>query len=505
MKSPDVPIDKKQKRDWLALLLIALFLVRVYSWATAELWYDEVLSLQLFILKHDTLAGLFRDYCIANNHFLANAIEWLWVRLCPIALGSELSLRIPAILCGIGTLLTVHIGWRKWLGKEVAFATALLLAASPVFSVFAFQMRGYSLAMLLSALALTAMMHRLEKNTWRNCLALFTASLALPLVMPSAAMLPAAIVAAFGLHSIFKGEQPSETTGKRILHGIHQSLPAIIGAFLGVLYYTTLWADFQRARAESGGWSSAWLVAGHLLLAFALHLAFFAWPLAKTSLSKRSCDLLPKCILGAVVIAAAAVLLVPSPVGRAPFPRVFLPLLPMLTLAAALAMKSTSPITAIPLKKLALISAIPGLLIGICCDSLTARQLDTRETPPQNLLQQYYRGNSPCSLNMSSLTNDSEKRLILVNASDVPAFSFYWQISGGNTIPAYHGLPPFIPGNIPSSFVQTAIDKHLEIAIFARTEAEARSILQTQSLDDHANLEEGKRTEHRTLYTLGDF
>lgn len=493
---------KRPQHNWLPILLVVFFLLRVSSWTATELWYDEVLSLQLFVLRHNSIAALFRDYCIANNHFLANAIEWLWVRICPIAPGSEIALRVPALLCGIGTILTVFFWWEKWLGKKLAFGTGMLLAASPVFAAFAFQMRGYSLAMLLSALAVTAMLRRIEKSTGKNFAALLLCSLALPLVMPSAAMLPAAIIAAFGLNALFIGEHSAETLKGRLARSIRQALPAGIGVLLGVLYYATLWTDFQRARAESGGWESSWLVAGHLLLAFTIHLALFAWPLAKNAFSHNSGDPLARHLFWSAAIAAAAVLLLPSPVGRAPFPRVFLPLLPMLTLSAALSAKSSGWITAMPLKKLAIMAALPGLIFGICADLLTAHQLERRDTPPQNLIQQYYRGNSPCSLNMDALTKNNDRRLILVNASDVPAFSFYWQIAGGSPMPDALGMPPFVPGNIPSPVVQAACNMHYELVIFARTEAEARDILHSQGLPENAELLPNQCPGHRTIFRL---
>ena len=502
MKKGDDNQTTKERRNFLPLLLIAFFLLRIISWATAELWYDEVLSLQLFVLKYENIAGIFRDYCIANNHFLANAIEWLWTRLCPLALGSEFALRIPAILCGIGTLLVAYLQWRKWLGEKVAFCTGLLMAASPVFAAFAYQMRGYSLAMLLSTCAVTALMHRFEKATWRNFTALFLSSLALPLVMPSAAMLPAALVASTGLNVLTKASKTPQTLLKQLQNGFVTAAPAIAGALLGVLYYGTLWAEFQRARAESGGWESSLLVAGHLLLAFALHLSIFIWPLAKALFSKNPKAPLAGNLFWGVVISATAVLLVPSPVNRAPFPRVFLPLLPMLTFAAALTVKSSERLSAMHFKKLAILTLLPGLIIGILGDLLTARQLDTREILPQNLLQQYYRGNNPCSLNMSRLTNATQRRLILVNASDVPAFSFYWQIYGGAATNNAFDVPPYMPGNIKLQSLETVRNLHYDIAVFARTENEARSILQLQGLPQDAALSAPPVIEHRTLFTL---
>lgn len=496
--APVPPQTKNGFRLWL-LAVAAFFLARILPWALAELWYDEVLSLQMFVLGHDSPLAIFRDYRIANNHFLANALEWLWIKFLPYATGNEFLLRIPAILCGIGTLLTATLGWRKWLGEKFALATGFLLAASPVFPAFAFQMRGYSLAMLLATLAVTAAMYRLEKCTPRNGLALFACSLGLSFVMPSAAMLPAALMAAIGLHWLSDRKNS-------ILFPLRQLAPAFCGALLGTAYYLTLWADFQKARAESGGWESTWLTGVHLLLAFGLHLAVFAIPLARSVFSRKQESNLPRAFFCGAVLAALAVLLVPSPVHRAPFPRVFLVLLPLVTFAAALAAKSwhftEEPFAKgsdhLPFKKLAFAAILPGLLVGILCEKLTGYQLEHSTRIPQNLLMQYYRGNSPNREFCLSLATQEQRplQIIAVEPLDLPTFSLYWQLAGlPPTLPG--NLPAFLPGNQPlPSQARSA-----SLKLFARNEACAKELCHSMKLPD-APLSGLPATSHRTLFSF---
>ena len=148
----------KRLRPYIPLVL---FLVYTYAWATADLWYDEVLSLSLFILPHDSPWPILRDYRIANNHILANFVEWLWLSLSGMPLGSPWLTRLPALACGLAAIATVQSRpWREALGENLAFAIALLLAIGPVFPAFACQMRGYAPMMLLSALLATAALAR---------------------------------------------------------------------------------------------------------------------------------------------------------------------------------------------------------------------------------------------------------------------------------------------------------------------------------------------------------
>ncbi|MBR4125485.1 MAG: glycosyltransferase family 39 protein, partial [Victivallales bacterium] len=252
-------LQRKAQLTWPKQLVAveALFLCCVLSWLMSDLWYDEVLSLNL-VLSHDSPWAIFRDYRFANNHFLNNFLEWLWLRGLNLNAGSEFLVRLPAVFFGMGTVAVALLSWRRFLGEKVALLTAVVMACSPVFTAFAWQFRGYSLAMFLSALAVTAAASRWKKPTWENGLALFCVSLLMPLVMPPAAMLPFAL--AFAL---FVGKGKALREWKGCWAAVRGAWPPVVGAVLGVAYYLTLWEEFQRATRESGGWTSAWLVGLH--------------------------------------------------------------------------------------------------------------------------------------------------------------------------------------------------------------------------------------------------
>lgn len=494
---------------WTALVCL-LFLARTLPWLLGDLWYDEVLSLQLFLLPKDSLWEILRDYRIANNHFLANCLQWLWLKALPAAAGSEPLFRIPPLLCGVATLLIVARLWRRWLGERLALCAGFLLAASPVFAAFAIYARGYSLAMLLSTLGITALLLRRERPTAPNAAGLLLCCLALPLVMPSAAVAPMAFCLTLALLPKAQG-----LPWKRHALQLFRSLwPALLGAFLGCAYYLSLWEEFQKARGESGGWPSGWLVAGHLLLALFCHLspalgvAFLPrkHPVGDARRTTSSRALSRALALGAL-LSTAIVLMAPAAKGHAPFPRVFLPLLPVATFAAALRFRDTA-LEEFLTRRLPVAlacAALPGLLLGAAWDLATRREL-SREHIPQNLLQQYYRGDQGCRLWVQRIAQAAEEGhplpLVAVNATDAPAFLLYWQMEG---LPAAgaDGLPLTFPGNHPLPGLHAALQKGHPLVFLAHGPKELRQLLQAQGLPPDPPCAPVDTLECRTLYRIG--
>lgn len=404
------------------LLCLAVFAVHVIPWALSELWYDEVLTLRMYCLGSESPLEVCRNYVIANNHILMNVVNWLWVRTINFNL-NELLLRLPAILCGIGTMLLVTCHWRKFIGERLAFLGGVLLAGSPVFLAFAYQMRGYSLTMLLSALAVSGMLEIANGRQGFGQFCLCLAALLQPLVMPSAAMMAAVPVLWLAWHEFTKGEKL-----QKIIMAV---MPVCVFTVLGFSYYFTLWPQFKHAAVDAGGWPSSWLVAAHLLLAFAAHLGLLVLPaiacvpkLGRGGWRQASASAIV--MLVAVAFTAAVPLCLRSG-GHAPFPRVFLPLLPFVTLAGLQALGQFPKICDKKLMYLALPLLLWGLALERVTDSLTKREI-AQGKMPQNLLMQYYRGSDDNTRAVIFLhrTGLCEGAIVLVNEYDEPAFSYYW-------------------------------------------------------------------------------
>lgn len=449
--------------------LLLLLILRLFPWASADLWYDEILTLRLFVWAKTGISGIFRDYAIANNHFLNSAITWLWLHLSG-ADHSEFTLRLPAILTAAATIAVILWLWRSILGDRIALTTALLVTLSPVYGPFAVQLRGYSLAMFLSALAVSAAWARCRHPAAVNGLILFGASLLLPLTMPSAAMASGALIMTLFL-------LPLSPSGLR--SRLRRIAPVVTGSLAGLVYYLTLWPQFQAARLTSGGWESAAAVGLHLLLAFSLHLGILLTGFF-TLRSVRRGPNVPAIQFGfllalSCVMAALSVLLLPSPTGRSPFPRVFIVLLLPLTFAAAMLFRC-SPAAHWPMKALLAGAALPAVLITLGCELFTARRLEQSGPPPQNLLMQYYRGQtgiSAMAFRIAGMREMGELPAALrmtVSAYDYPAVEYYWQLAGNPPLIPGSNSPAVIPDNLPCP----APAHNYPLLLFFRTEDEAR-------------------------------
>ena len=181
-----------RKVSWIGFAAaLALYALRTMPWATAQLWLDEVITLYHYcgaFHPEATMGAIFRSYTMANNHILSSAIYFLWLKLVPLT-APEAVLRLPSLVFGALTLATVAFWWRKWLGARIAALGALVFAASPVFPAFAYQIRGYALSMLLSAvgvaLAATLLDAPARRGTaWPVQLALFVVALGYPAEQP---------------------------------------------------------------------------------------------------------------------------------------------------------------------------------------------------------------------------------------------------------------------------------------------------------------------------------
>ena len=429
------------KYEWL-IIVIAIFVLRIMPWLLAEYWYDEVLTLSNFVLgssQDDTLwKSVFRSYPIANNHILSTAVYWIWVRILNYNLSIEHFTRLPSLIFGTGLIALCVCHWRKWLGGRIANLGGLLLAASPVFGAFAYQIRGYSMSMFLTGLAISGL---LEYNAGKYALGQFLlciSCLLLPLVIPSNVLL-APVLAAALLWSC-------RSWKSKIL----SCIPPMLAFFVGISYYFTIWTQFVKASKEPGGWSSPWQVAGNLLLAFILHgiVLLIALVLRKMSLLKnneniseiqdtslqRPADGMNAVSPLVIFLSSALVIgltLLCARKGQAPYPRVFL----ILFITASYALLQACANNKVASK------SFPMLFIAIMfCGLVTERisfEMTNRQLQagllPQNLLQQYYRGSSDLrnAVDFMSRNEVLEDTIILADEYDHPTAQMYIAMNGG--------------------------------------------------------------------------
>lgn len=458
------------------LIVLALYLVRIMPWAMAELWYDEVITLGDYVFdpKGHGFWHIFRNYPVANNHILSSAVYWLWVRFIDFNITAEHLLRMPSMAFGGMTIALVMYHWRLWLGNRIAILGGLLLAISPVFTAYAYQVRGYSLSILLAAIALSGTLEIVSgRRGLGHTLAVIT-MLLLPLVIPSNVILAPVLALLIAVALWHRGHNWWQCIG--------HSLPVLIAAAIGFSYYFSIWELFLAASREPGGWSSAWLVAGNLCLATLAHAGLFAGALAgvlymllrkkhfwnrqspldlatslaleavpgrPTRLLLRPMPVIMASTVGCLIVVAAVLLVSRS--GQTPYPRVFLVFLPVITFAALFSGRSSTILRRWSFGMLALLVICNGFIWERAAEALTDIQLQSGHTP-NNLLQQYYRGADELRYLSSLLAEQQwlENATALTDAYDFPTFRMYWQLAGGqrgkviavNQIPANFRLPP---------------------------------------------------------------
>ncbi len=372
-------------------MLVLWYLAWMVNWGNAQLWFDEVITLNNYcgaFSRDCTFGSVFRNYTLANNHILSSAIYWLWIRLCtPQA--RELLLRLPSIAFGVATLCVLYFGWRRYIGRVIALLCVAMFASSPVFLPFAYQIRGYSLAMMLSALTMLPLMAILRGDaSLRHQLALAVLLVLQPLIMPSGVILAGACAAAIFF------TQPRRW---------QDALPAVLGGALGLAYYLTLWTQFKAAAIDAGSisldWWTRWSSARHVVFAFTLHLMVALLILA-VMLCRRKFQLKQLRMPCAILCGAAAVWLamyVLAGSKTVPFPRNSLVLLPMLSFGVMLLLRQCGFRLKQPLHCGALGGVIMLFGAAVIMQSMRYEQARVRQGDiPQNLLVQQYRGD--CSI-----------------------------------------------------------------------------------------------------------
>ena len=410
---------------------LVLFLTRIAPWLVSDLWYDEVITLGDFAIGPQGDGGIlhvFRSYPVANNHVLFSAIAWLWVRFIHFS-SAEYLLRLPSVLFGAMTIVVVVRSWSRWLGPRVAGLAGVAFAISPVFTAFAYQLRGYSLSMFLGALATTAVMEA-ATGEYRRCVMTYVpVALLLPLVVPTN------IVIVLG-HLLFLFWCCGE---RRIGLRLARCAPIAAALACGSAYYLTIWPQFRRAVDQTVGWSSAWLVLGNLILGFAAHLGPFILASMAGFLSgqpaSNACtdaDLrvraaawrLMLCVLVAI---AAFLVAVPTP----PFPRTFLVCFPTLSFCVLCLGRDSAVWQRQPFLVVAGLVVFHGFLWEACCTGLTRSQVGDGRFP-QNLVQQYYRGSTALSAISHGVAADGTgaRFVVVAGAHDFPALRHYWGLVG---------------------------------------------------------------------------
>lgn len=140
-----------------ALVFTGLFVLALQPHLTVDFWYDEVMSLEEFILV--PISKTLTDYPAPNNHIFFNLLMNLWCKLWGIntfaqAANAVFIVRLLPLFFTLTTVLFVYLTGKKYFNKGTAFISIIILLTTIPFFNFAAQVRGYGLSMMLCSMLL---------------------------------------------------------------------------------------------------------------------------------------------------------------------------------------------------------------------------------------------------------------------------------------------------------------------------------------------------------------
>ena len=319
-------MNAAKRRLYLWLPLFAL-LAAVSPYLLRRLWFDEALTVLCFALL-DSPAEIYTSYTIPNNQLLFTMVIHCWFKLYPGGLPLDLWLRLPSLLCALGLLYYMRRRFRRCCGALPLTVVLVSLAISPPFLVYATAVRGYMLGALLVVAALGSALDFCASYRVRDIviyeLCVFGAVLTVPSDLAALAGALLFVIPALG---------------KKFWRDWRFYLLtfAPIAAFL--IAYLPIWSDFLRVANLGEGWQDRG--ASVLCVYIALFSAFGILPLAALwsgvrTVKKRQWHRLMRALAWLLPIPAALVF------KAAPFPRVYVPLFPVLALPVAAGLRDLS-------------------------------------------------------------------------------------------------------------------------------------------------------------------
>lgn len=318
------PLEIRQE-ILLALLLVCALALPQISRVWDALWIDEIYTLALFASLDFVYP--FTTYSLANNHMLFSALLSTWYE--PGL--SVAAIRFPLLLIHAVSLLLIYLGARRFGGQLMALFALALYASSWAITSFNMELRGYALSFPLTTLLWYAGWRLSQRLSPGAALLYLLASSALLLTIPTN-LIVVAIVGSWTMLSVW---QSGTRSNFFVLMGLLalSPLPAL-------LVYL---AHFEELMALSSKGLSNWSraeAAVHIAAVFllpalvAIALALFGTVrmLGNRRFREDPGNQQMALLLGLTVVWVLVVLLsLPTP----PFPRIFLPVLPLLYLSLA--------------------------------------------------------------------------------------------------------------------------------------------------------------------------
>ncbi|RMD74155.1 MAG: hypothetical protein D6820_17285, partial [Lentisphaerae bacterium] len=366
----------------------------------SDLWMDECLTIDLILSKRvNSILDIYYSYKLANNHLLYTLFLYLW----NMALRgqTELFFRLPSLFFAILTIIVFFVSGRKiFRHPSAGFFCVLLLTFNPIYIGFFYQVRGYSLSILLATIATAGVLYIVRDERTLGVSLFALGAIPLPCIIPSNLLLNLTLVI---FVAIFYYRE------KRFLFNILFTLMLFGIALCGMIFYIPIIDRLHFVMMNTSGWASRTALIGHWLLAvfatcglillgtYALAIQarkrYFPGediPLNADVYANRVQRHLPVLLALCITIPAIVSLIKPA------FPRIFLPFLPPLIFSCLIWFDQAA------LKIPRLFFIIIFFIIGnfFIWTRLAAWEEERSRLHGhlrQNLLQQFYSGNKDFS------------------------------------------------------------------------------------------------------------
>lgn len=205
-----------------------------------SLWFDEIASIGDFV-KYGP-GPILGAWFTPSNHVLQSLLSWGSAA----AFGtSEITLRLPSLLAGLGTIGVMFALGRRVGGASLGLATAGVFALMPIAVLEATEARGYALAIFFAAVALWAFVRGMQDGepwTWA-LMALAGALAAWSHLVSALATVSCALVALVDLMRANRGDV-------RRRRGISALVGAVMAGMLALTMLSPLMPDLIDARVQ---------------------------------------------------------------------------------------------------------------------------------------------------------------------------------------------------------------------------------------------------------------
>jgi len=307
-------------------LLILIAAARLAPHLNDALWQDEAHAALTFFTQ--PFAYSFAHYPLPNHHPLFDAVMALWWDRGD---GEQITRALPALIV-LGSLVALVRVAQRLLGRSAALLALVLFSSATVTAHFALQLRGYGFSWLPVICLLWATHALVTHVSVMRSLCYLILSAITCAIVPTNGVLAAAI-AVWGL--LMTGQAPG--TGRRhVLCGLLLAGPA-----LGALVYVPVAGEISALAKIAWNPLARPSVLWHVLTAFSADFALVL-PLAVFGglrmLRARASALRPASdwtVLSLLVVTVGSIVVTLMVLPNPPFPRNFVPWLPLWCLALA--------------------------------------------------------------------------------------------------------------------------------------------------------------------------